>query len=401
MYANGNADEEFRPEGFDHAMHGNKKLAPTPRPQIATTPAMESASQIPQIHSPPSMDLRLSNNNAAHTRTRSQTEQLQNPPVLRPLQQGHRPSISSKRPSHIKSPSLDSPEHLHSRRPSLLSSPNITPHTIPGTTPQPLSTASPGPNSSISENTPLSPPPVNTDYPLPLAQSPKKPDGIHSPQASELAANARRERKVLDLEISNSSLLAINRTLEREMRKQNAELRRYRRLSRSGRLSIAGSMRSVSGGQLSIVSEMEDGFSEQPSLNSPEELSETSDNDSSFADDDTPSSGEVAEHDARHRIRDEKKVYLDLAKHQELLIDSQKMNQSIKRCLSWTEDLLRDGKRALAYKVHVSDIDIGGRVLSSDDTEGGKGLLSSSADLLDMPEDPGLEEEFHMDHANL
>jgi hypothetical protein len=48
---------------------------------------------------------------------------------------------------------------------------------------------------------------------------------------------------VLDLEISNSSLLAINRTLEREMRKQSAELRRFRRLSRSGRLSI----RTISG----------------------------------------------------------------------------------------------------------------------------------------------------------
>lgn len=160
-------------------------------------------------------------------------------------------------------------------------------------------------------------------------------------------------------------------------------------------------MRSVSGGHLSIVSEMEDGFSELSSLDSSEELSEASENDSSFADDDTLSPGAVAEHDARHRIRDEKKFYLDLAKHQELLIDSQKMNQSIKRCLSWTEDLLRDGKRALAYKVQISDIDIGGRVLSSDDTEGGKGLLSSSTDLLDIHEDSGLSGEFHMEHANL
>jgi hypothetical protein len=246
---------------------------------------------------------------------------------------------------------------------------------------------------------------VNVDHPFPLAQSPKKPDGhqnIHLQQANELATNARRERKVLDLEISNSSLLAINRTLEREMRKQNAELRRYRRLSRSGRLSLAGSMRSVSAGGLSIVSETEDAFSEQSSLNSPEELSEISDNDSSFADDDTLSPGSVAEHDTRHRIRDEKQFYLDLAKHQELLVDSQKMNQSIKRCLSWTEELLRDGKRALAYKVHVSDVEIGGRVLSSDDTEGGRGLLSSTTDMLDiLPEDPESEsvEEFDMGHV--
>jgi len=39
---------------------------------------------------------------------------------------------------------------------------------------------------------------------------------------------------VLDLEISNSSLLAINRSLEKEIRKQKAELRRFRRMSRAG-----------------------------------------------------------------------------------------------------------------------------------------------------------------------
>ncbi|KAK2067856.1 hypothetical protein P8C59_001561 [Phyllachora maydis] len=53
-------------------------------------------------------------------------------------------------------------------------------------------------------------------------------------ELSELVASARRERKVQDLQITNASLEAINRTLERQLRKQTAELRRYRRLSRSG-----------------------------------------------------------------------------------------------------------------------------------------------------------------------
>src|SRR5690606_26405434 len=52
-------------------------------------------------------------------------------------------------------------------------------------------------------------------------------------QVTELVANARRERRVQDLEIRNGSLEAINRTLERQLRKQTAELRRYQRLSRS------------------------------------------------------------------------------------------------------------------------------------------------------------------------
>lgn len=60
-----------------------------------------------------------------------------------------------------------------------------------------------------------------------------------SKSVSELAADARRERKVLDLEISNSSLLAINSSLEREVRRQKAELKRFRRLSRAGKFGFA------------------------------------------------------------------------------------------------------------------------------------------------------------------
>src|SRR5699024_102430 len=215
-----------------------------------------------------------------------------------------------------------------SRRPVLLSSPNITPHTVQDTSPHTVpTTASPSPISGVSENTPLSPPPTNTDHPLPLAQSPKKSDsheGIHSPQANELATNARRERKVLDLEISNSSLLAINRTLEREMRKQNAELRRYRRLSRSGRLSMAPSNRSVSGGGLSVTSEADEVTSEL-SIPPPDDISDVSDDDS--VDEDALSPDSLAEHDAKQQARDEKRFYIDLAKHQEVLVTSQKMDQ--------------------------------------------------------------------------
>lgn len=219
--------------------------------------------------------------------------------------------------------------------------------------------------------------------PRSLAPSPIRIDG--TPQLSdELAINARTERKVLDLEISNSSLLAINRTLERELRNQNAELRRYRRLSRSGQLSLPASLRSVSGVSLSIVSETDDGLSERSSLHSPDELSDVSDNDSSFVGDGTQSPNAAA-HNTHHRASDEKRFFLDLAKHQELLIDSQKINQSLKRCLSWTEELIQEGKRALEYKVHVSDIEIGGRVLVSDELgengQSARALLSSAREI--------------------
>jgi hypothetical protein len=197
----------------------------------------------------------------------------------------------------------------------------------------------------------------------------------------DTALNARTERKIMDLEISNSSLLAINRTLEREMRKQNAELRRYRRLSRSGRLSMAPSTRSFSGAALSTTSELDEGNSELSSIQ--DDLSESSDEDS-VVDEGVLSPDSLAEHDAKHRAHDEKKFMLDLARHQELLVDSQKLNQSLKRCLEWTEELIKEGRKALEYNVRVQDVELGGRVLSPEELgefgESGRGLLSPSTE---------------------
>jgi hypothetical protein len=205
---------------------------------------------------------------------------------------------------------------------------------------------------------------------------------LHSPvraghsldRMNELAANARRERKVLDLEITNSSLAAINRTLEREMRKQTAELRRYRRLSRSGRLSIAtsasirtsaGSLTGRSGVDILPLSDMSE--EEREEGGEEEEEEETSEEES--VDEGSLSPGARAESDARHRKKDERRLQLDLSKHQQLLIDSQNMNQSLKRCLGWTEELIKEGNKALAYHVHVSDIELGGRVLPPDELD--------------------------------
>lgn len=105
--------------------------------------------------------------------------------------------------------------------------------------------------------------------------------------------------------------------------------------------------------------------------------------DSSFDDDSSAiSPTSRAEHDARHRSRDEKRLMIDLRKHQQLLIDSEKMSQSIKRCLNWTDELISEGKKALEYHVKVSDVELGGRVLMREDededdrAEMRRGLLS-------------------------
>jgi hypothetical protein len=125
----------------------------------------------------------------------------------------------------------------------------------------------------------------------------------------------------------------------------------------------------VSGGGLSFLSET-DGISELSSIPSEDGVSGVSDDDeSSVADEGTLSPNSLAQHDARHRATDEKRFMLDLAKHQELLIDSQKMNQSLKRCLGWTEELIKEARKALEYQVRVSDVEIGGRVLAPDELD--------------------------------
>jgi hypothetical protein len=209
---------------------------------------------------------------------------------------------------------------------------------------------------------------------------------------NELAADARRERKVLDLEITNSSLEAINRTLERKMRKQTAELRRYKRLSRSGRFSmataassrVASATLSVDGTEILALSDMsEENSSAEQDPEEPDEDFDTSEEDD--LEDGALSPGAVAQNDLKHRQRDEKRLQLDLSKHQQLLVDSQKMNQSLKRCLGWTEELINEGKRALDYKVRISDIPLPPRVLAPpDDADEGdnEGMSEIGASLL-------------------
>lgn len=187
----------------------------------------------------------------------------------------------------------------------------------------------------------------------------------------EAAANARRERKVLDLEISNSSLLAINRTLEKELRKQNTELRRFRRLSRSGRLSLTPSHRIVSGASIATLTTLDedDGASEQISYSPSSSSGGSYDDEDSPSGEDNDSSFTESSDMLRRRARDEKRLMQDLQRHQRILLDSQKLTQSIQRCLNCTDELIKDGTKALAYQVEANEVQIGGRVLTHDDDE--------------------------------
>ncbi|KAK7756902.1 hypothetical protein SLS62_000918 [Diatrype stigma] len=192
-------------------------------------------------------------------------------------------------------------------------------------------------------------------------QSPTKSNSNSADPANELVANARRERKVQDLQITNASLEAINRTLERQLRKQTTELRRFKRMSRAG-LSLASTAASSSIPSEAIF--VEEVGLRLANLSEDESDAEAEDEaeEESFSDTDedveslTPN--QLAERDAKHQERDQQRLKLDLTKHQQLLVDSQQINQSIKRCLDWTEELIKDGKKALAYNVKISDVEL-------------------------------------------
>ena len=219
------------------------------------------------------------------------------------------------------------------------------------------------------------------------------------PPLTDLVASARRERKVQDLQITNASLEAINRTLERQLRKQTAEIRRFKRLSRSGRLSInpvparAVSGSSVEGGGLARAGMGLDDLSEEESELGAAELDNEEDEDelSSSEESGQLSPNTAAQRDERHRKRDEERLQLDLSKHQQLLVDSQKINQSLKRCLGWTEELIKEGKRALEYQVRFSDVEIvGGRVLAPEEVQAREAGLE---DGVSMDEDGSEDDE--------
>jgi hypothetical protein len=291
-------------------------------------------------------------------------------------------AASSVRFGHSKSASLSSIDSVTSMRKGSLND-------MPPVAPSPLhNERRPASNGSLREEL-ASPPNLPTELlsgmPTELFSGLPSPDiglplpspGLQSPtktsadpgaldRMNELAANARRERKVLDLEISNSSLLAINRSLEREVRKQKAEIRRFRRMSRAGRFaadtisSDPESFSAIGVDAIGNLSDMSEG-DEDGVYKLDEDEDEVSDE--SSVDEGTMSPTTLAARDAAHLEKDEKRLQLDLSKHQELLLDSQKMNQSLKRCMNWTEDLIKEGQKALAYQVHVSDVKLGGRVL--------------------------------------
>lgn len=190
--------------------------------------------------------------------------------------------------------------------------------------------------------------------------------------------------QVMDLEISNASLLAINKTLERELRKQAAELRRYKRLARAGRLSSATSISNLRKAEDAVTedateseadnasiadTELESEFGAEDEEDEDTETEQPSDEEQESEEGTTDGTGSEGANDEKHREADEKRLTWDLSKHQSLLDTSSKMNKSLRGCLFLTDQLINEAKKCLESRVLPSDIRIGGRILCDDEED--------------------------------
>lgn len=184
----------------------------------------------------------------------------------------------------------------------------------------------------------------------------------HRHRQQDQAVSARRERKVLDLEISNSSLLAINKSLERELRSQKSELRYLRRVSRAThnlRLSDATTMSEVS--ELSddaslLVGEQDNAL--QRASNSLDAAGRTS------IELDPPSWLRLNTQKLESR-----RMNLDLTKHKDLLIENQRVNQSMHKCLCVVDQLVEDGNKALQYRPRTTDLTVRQNMVDTDEED--------------------------------
>ncbi|KAK7207365.1 hypothetical protein BZA70DRAFT_271104 [Myxozyma melibiosi] len=153
---------------------------------------------------------------------------------------------------------------------------------------------------------------------------------------------ARVNRKILDLEISNTSLLSINRTLEREMHTQNRELRALRRwIQRNG---SAGAP--INFDQLSIS----DSYDEDEN----QEDSDTDEDDDDATLPKSKKSSSMAPLTERIKYQ------------QEVFQTTQAINSSISKCIASSDFLIKEARGALEFT--VTENEMRGRVLSYTDS---------------------------------
>lgn len=145
---------------------------------------------------------------------------------------------------------------------------------------------------------------------------------------------ARSERKAMDLEISNSSLVTVNKFLEKKLYKQSLTIQNLEGLN-----------------------------SDRPPA-VPEEENYDDEDGSNDENNNIPLDQLLNSDDIINQTGGMKAIEDEANKHIELVESFEKMNKSLQRCIYLSQTLLKDANRSLEYSVDPEDIKLGGRVVN-------------------------------------
>lgn len=160
----------------------------------------------------------------------------------------------------------------------------------------------------------------------------------HAPENPAESVNlqvkqARSDRKIMDLEISNASLMAVNKYLEKKLRSQAKDIQ-YLKVSNENLIP----------GQVSET-ESEDDASD-------DELENTHDDDQTA--ESTNQSPEEIELTEKTKLIEQR-----MQSHIKFLESSEKVNKMMRHCLMITDSLLQQANKSLEYEVDPLDVKYG------------------------------------------
>uniref|UniRef100_A0A060T343 ARAD1A06622p n=1 Tax=Blastobotrys adeninivorans TaxID=409370 RepID=A0A060T343_BLAAD len=190
-------------------------------------------------------------------------------------------------------------------------------------------------------------PPAEMSPRDPAMVSPRYEPRVDSPRIdARIDASSRVERKVKDLEISNSSLLAVNKFLEKKLQQQAHQISMLR--ARSANTNTTDTINTNDGENYDEGDGEDDFFGEEDDV-----LDSDGEEESIQA----LIGGSVDNLDA---IENRTKSHIDVVR------SYQRINNSLTRCLYLTQSLITDANNSLQLAVSPDDIRIGGKVAYDD-----------------------------------
>lgn len=152
---------------------------------------------------------------------------------------------------------------------------------------------------------------------------------------------ARSDRKIQDLEISNASLMSVNKYLERKLRSQAKEIQ-YLKFSSSGPETEI----------TRFDSDVDDSEEENgDNYNLDEDMEDDPNNEALEPTDQTPAEVELA--------NKTKLIEQRMQSHIKFLESSEKVNKMMRNCLVISDTLLQQATKSLEYEVDPSDLKYG------------------------------------------